>query len=354
MRLTVARFPRGLLEAGAVRPKTQHATEGVAAELAALRSGAGVTPLHERALLVVHGEDRTSFLQGMLSNDISGCRPGQGVYALLLTEQGRVLADLRAFALEREIWLDVPCDALDATRAALERYIVADDVELERGSAQGLALRGPEARSVLAAAIGERSEVVDQMLECGHRWASVAGGTALVARVRDVGLDGFHVWLSEDSDESASLGALERAGASSVSPDAVEMWRVSAGWAKQGVDFDERTLAPEVPSLARAISYAKGCYLGQEVVERVAARGHVNWLVVGLGFGGNDSSVAPGAMVHHGGREVGSVSSVALLPTGATMALARIRRSAADDGTVVTVGGEAGAEARVISIPVES
>ncbi len=143
------------------------------------------------------------------------------------------------------------------------------------------------------------------------------------------------------------------AGAVSVGPDASEVFRIANGWAREGVDYDAQTLAAEIPSLARAVSYNKGCYLGQEVMERIAARGHVNWLLVRL-TGEQGTTLAPGAVVRDGETEVGHVTSAARLPdSGRPVALARIRATAASPGTRLAVlDGDRSATVEVSATPV--
>jgi folate-binding protein YgfZ len=153
-----------------------------------------------------------------------------------------------------------------------------------------------------------------------------------VARLAEFGARGFHVWCAAEDCEDALALALLDAGAVSVGPDASEIFRIANGWAREGVDYDAQTLAAEIPSLARAVSYSKGCYLGQEVMERIAARGHVNWLLVRL-TGEPGTSLVPGAIVRDGETEVGRVTSVAVLPDSRRpVALARVRASAASAG----------------------
>jgi folate-binding protein YgfZ len=305
-------------------------TADLAPGIRALQGGAAMTRLDDRAVLAVRGEDRASFLQGMLSNDVASLGPGRGAYALLLTEQGRVVGDLRVLALADELVLDVARDRAGAVRRALERFVVADDVEVEDRPEVAVALRGPRAGEVVSRVFGIDGGALP---ECGH--AAAEGGTSRrIARIRDVGVDGFFLWLAT-ADAAGAVAAILAAGGCEAPREAVEVLRVQGGWAREGVDFDERTLAPEVPSLARSISFRKGCYLGQEVVERVAARGHVNWLVMRLE--GEGSSAPPrGATVEHQGADVGRVTSSAV-DDGRIAALARIRREASAVGTPVTV-----------------
>jgi folate-binding protein YgfZ len=317
------------------------------APLRALRGGAAWTRVDDRVVLAARGEDRTSFLQGMLSNDVKSLSDGRGAYALLLTEQGRVVGELRVLALADEILLDVARDRAAAVRAALERFVVADDVEIESRPAAAIAVRGPRAGAVVGAAFGVDAAALP---DCGHAAAAAGGAVARIARVRDAGVDGFLVWAETREAEGTLVAAVAAAGAEAAPVEAVEVARIASGWARESVDFDEKTLAPEVPSLARAISYRKGCYLGQEVVERVAARGHVNWLVMRL-EGEGSSALERGATVRRGGAEVGSVTSSAL-DGDRVVALARIRRDASEAGTELAVDGpEGGLAMRVAETP---
>jgi len=300
----------------------------------AVRSRAAISPLDDRAVLRAGGADRGSFLQGMLTNEIAGLEPGQGGYALLLTEQGRVVADLRVYVLEDEIWLEVPAAARDGVRAGLERFIVADDVELEDGAAIGLAVRGPDAARILSDVTGED---VSAWHEGMHRRVHVGGVQARAARISDLGVDAFHLW-SDPSDVGDVSAALQDAGAERVEPEALEVQRVVAGVGRLGTEYGLDTLAPEVPSLERAISHEKGCYLGQEVVERIASRGKVNWKIATLWV---EAPVSAGDPVKTAEGEVGHVTSVVRRPDdGTTWALARIRAVQSEPGTVLTVVGD--------------
>jgi folate-binding protein YgfZ len=326
----------------------------LAREVEALRTGAALSPLAERAVLVARGSDRTSFLQGMLANDVAKLAPGEGTYALLLTEQGRVVADLVALALDDAIWLDLPAAARERVRAALERYVVADDVELEDASLSGVAVRGAAAVDVLSRVLPEHAEAIAALPECGHLKVVRDGGEVRVARVAEHGASGFHLWCTEPGCADALAVELLRAGALSVEPDAIELHRIATGWARDGVDYDTQTLAAEIPSLARGVSYRKGCYLGQEVMERIAARGHVNWLLVRL-TGEPGASFERESVVRDGDAEVGKVTSVVRDPTtGRTLALARVRAAVAENGRRLAVlDGERATAVEVATTPVE-
>ncbi len=296
----------------------------------ALQSGVSIADLDDRALLAVTGEDRVSFLQGMLSNEVASVESGAGNRALLLTEQGRVVADLRVYVLDDAIWLDAPASARDDVRAALERFIVADDVEVEPSPAVGLAVRGPGAVAAVSKALGEE---LASLPIGAHR----AVGDGRVARVDDLAVAGVHVW-SDAAARTRLREALVAEGGVAATEEALETQRVLGLVGRLGSEFGLDTLAPEVPSLEDAISYRKGCYLGQEVVERVASRGKVNWKVVGLRV---SSPVAPGAEVRGEAGGVGKVTSVAERPDDRTAwALARIRATHAIPGTPLQVAGD--------------
>lgn len=300
-----------------------------------LRRGAGLSRLDDRSLLLVRGEDRGSFLQGMLSNEVGTLAAGSGTPALLLTEQGRVVADLRVYVRENDILLDVPSGRRDDVRAALERFIVADDVEIDDRSERGLGLRGPGAVEVVAKVTGTDCGIET---EAAHAHVHIAEREGLIARATDLGVDGFHLWLAVD-DLEAVAAELVAAGARSVGPAVLESQRVVAGIGRWGAEFGLETLAPEVPSLESSISYRKGCYLGQEVVERIAARGHVNWKVAVLKSPG---SIASGDVIFAGDEEVGRVTSSVRRPDdGSFWALARLRAVRSEPGTVLSVASDA-------------
>lgn len=319
--------------------------DSTASGFEALRAGAAVSALDDRAALVVSGEDRTSFLQGMLSNEVAALAPGAGTRALLLTEQGRVVADLRVYVFEDVVRIDAPADARSEVRAALEKFVVADDVEFEDTADAGLALRGPGATAVLGAA--GVPDAADR--EEGAHWpVEIAGVPARLSRADDLGVAGFHLWC-EPSGRDTLRRALEEAGAESVEAEVLEIQRVVAGVGRLGSEFGRETLAPEAPSLEPAISHQKGCYLGQEVVERIASRGHINWRVVPVR---TKAPIAVGDVVRSDENEVGRVTSVARRPDdGSFWGLARLRAARSDAGTELTIANGAGDHAAEVVAP---
>ncbi len=303
----------------------------------ALSSGVGLVLDAPRRLLRVTGTDRVSFLQGMLTADVVRLAPGASAPALFLTVQGRIVAVLDVIAEPDQILLDVATEQAEALRQGLESFVVADDVEIESVEARAALLAGPAAAAALVRAFGtslaELGENAHLKLEPG------SARSLLVLRGGGAAVDGFRLW-----GDIGALGDLVAAGALLVGADACEIARIFAGNPRAGVDFDETTLAPEVPALAQAISKTKGCYLGQEVVERVASRGRVQWLVVALRL---DQPCEAGAEVFVDEERVGALTSVAVSPEdGSVAALGRLRRTAVDGVAALNLAG--GGRARLV------
>jgi len=315
-----------------------------APECAALRSGAAVIDLGFRTVVLAVGADRVSFLQGMLTNDVARLAAGQGCPALLLTIQGRVTADVRVAALADTLLLDVDVRARDAFVAALEKLIIADDVEL-RAPAEPLALiglEGPGAEALLAGAAVSAAPFA-------HGDVVVGGVSLRAVRASEVRGPGFVLHVPA-ARAAVVWDALVKAGARPCGMDALEGRRVEVGVPRIGLDMDETTLALEVP-VEDAISETKGCYLGQEVVARGTARGHVNRRLVGLLLDGPPPP--PHAPLVRDGKEVGHVTSVArAFGASRAAALGFVRREHWEPGTTLGVRhGHAATVATVAAWP---
>jgi folate-binding protein YgfZ len=321
---------------------------GADAEWAAVRQRCGVLDGRFRALLRLIGGDRVSFLQGMVSNDVAALQRGQGTYAAFLTQQGKIVSDVRVYMLEDELWLDVPLARATAVREGLERYIIADDVEFgDTVSVPLSVIEGPLAGRVLVGVLGESLE---GMAPYAHREVPFDGAGVRVTAVTHGGEPGYLV-CGPPAVGATLWQRCRAAGAEPVGMDALDVLRIEAGLPWFGRDMDESTLISEV-GLEAAISYRKGCYLGQEVVERVAARGQVQKKLVGLVCDGSQVP-APHAAVQHAGKEVGWVTSATWSPAAqAVIAMGYARREAWDPGAELTVQAAAGSvAARVVELP---
>ena len=295
----------------------------------AVRTACGLLDARFRAIVRVTGSDRVTFLQGMVTNDVAPLHDGEGTYAALLTIQGRIVADMRIYALADELWLDLPAARVEPVCAALERFIVADDVELAVGDWVPLvSIEGPHADAAVQRLTGL---AVAGHRRYGHRAVSIGGETCRIAAVTHTGERGWLICAPPASGDrvGAQLGALTLAR---VEPPVLDALRIEAGIPWYGRDMDESMLISEV-GLEEAISFRKGCYLGQEVVERVAARGQVHRKLVGLTA--SAAAFAPdGAKLYRDATEVGWVTSTAFSPAcDAVVALGYVRREVSELGT---------------------
>jgi folate-binding protein YgfZ len=302
----------------------------IAGEALAVRTRAGVADLSQRGFLELTGRDRVRFLQAMVTNDVAACAPGQGTYAAFLNDRGRVVADAGIFVAESAVYLDVEPPARASLPGILERYIIMDDVTVSDASAGRvlLGVHGPGAREVVQEAL---ETPLGDLAPFAHRRIE----PAWVRRWDRFGLPGVELHL-DPAVAPRIFAALERSGARPVGEDALTALRIKAGIPRAFVDMDESTIALEV-GLEPAISRAKGCYLGQEVIVRAQDRGGVKRRLVGLALRGAEVP-RHGAAVRIAEREVGMVTSAAgSISGGSPIALAIVHKEAWAPGTEVMV-----------------
>jgi aminomethyltransferase len=324
-------------------------TSAAAAEQArAVRRGAGLFAPEGRALLEVTGSDRVRWLQGQITNDVAKLASGQGCYALVLTVKGRIVADLHVLARDDRFWLETGAAALAAVRERLERTIVADDVALADASERfaRLALEGPAAARILAAAAGIASPPAPE----SARELEIAGRPAFAWAFGFTGLPGFQLLLAPDAAapaRAALLAAGSAHGLVEAGPEAREILRVESGVPALGSELHGEVFPAEARVIERAVSFAKGCYTGQEIVERIRSRGNVNYHLVGLRFEADPP--APGsALESDDGRRVGEVTSVARSPEAGAIGLGYLRRELEAPGRVLR---SAAGAAHVAALP---
>ena len=291
----------------------------------ALMNSAAVLDLSERGRIRVTGEDRARLLHAMSTNHIQGMQPGQGVYAFFLNAQGRIVADAFILCFEDHFLLDTVAATRESLREHLDRYVIADDVTLDDVTDQtfALGLEGPKSRQMAAAAA---------MPGPADRFAHIRWGDYTVASIAAAGADGLRIYGPEEDRDSA-LELLESAGAIAASEEDAEAVRIANFRTLYGVDIDDRTI-PQESQLMDAVHFQKGCYLGQEIVERVRSRGHVNRLLMGFRVAAG-VAVAPGAKVLFEGKEAGEVTSAT-----AGAGLAFVRAPAARSGSLVEIEGK--------------
>jgi len=303
-----------------------------AEEAGAVRKAAGLFDCSFRSKIAVTGADRARFLHGMVSNEVKKLAPGSGNYTAMLNAQGQVLADLRLYAEEDRILIDADASLRDKILTLLKRYIIADKVALEPIPIFALAFQGPNSRPLLSKTL--HIDIPD-LAEFGHFKTNYAGFPVRVVRASNTGEEGYEVWLPEKALMAVWGAACGQAPTYDMLPcgsEALEILRIEAGIPHYGCELGEDTLLLEA-NLMNAVSFNKGCYIGQENVERTRSRGHVNWKLVGLSIAG-PATPSPESKVIADGKEVGEITSACVSPSlGKTIALAFVRRESAEPGT---------------------
>jgi len=290
----------------------------------------------ERGKLALTGAESKEFLHGQVTNDIEGLREGSGCYAAFLTHKGKMLGDLRVLDAGEELLLDCERVALQELFTMIHRYKLGRAVELHKRTLERglLSLIGPDARRLAGA--GDLPQD-----EHAHRAGELAG-----ARVRLIATDlGVDV-LCDAADCARVAAALTAAGAVTAPEELAEVRRVETGRPRYGVDIDDTVIPQEAGLNARAVSFEKGCYVGQETVARLYFRGKPNRHLRGLRLSG---PAAPGEPLRLGEREVGRLGSVVESPRHGRIALALVRREAAP-GDSLAVGAD-GTSAQVVELP---
>jgi folate-binding protein YgfZ len=319
-------------------PATPSSGGDVRAEFRALFSSCGVYDLSGRSKIRLTGADRVRWLNGMVTNNIRDLAVNHGVYAFLLNAQGHIQADLYAYNMGDSLLLDIDARLREVVLAHFDKFIIMDDVEVADISATltAIGVAGPRAKQVLEKAGIHIPDLAP--LELCTPTCNCACGCLQCTVVRsDVRGDGhgedpagssYEIWLAPDMLKPA-WDALVAAGATAVSADALERRRISHGIPRYGVDIRERDLPQETGQM-RALSFTKGCYLGQEIVERIRSRGAVHRQFTAFLVEG--PLPAPGTKIQADEKDVGEITSSADLPLPSgdrAVAFGYIRREAA-------------------------
>jgi tRNA-modifying protein YgfZ len=293
-------------------------------EHVAIAEGAGLVDRSERGKLALTGADSKEFLAGQVTNDVEGLDAGDGCYAALLTPKGRMLGDLRVLDTGDELLLDMDRGALQAIFDVIRRATIGFAVELDKRTLQRglLSLAGPRARDIAGATDLPTTEHA-------YRVAKIGGAEVRIIAT-DVGVD----VLTSAEDTDAVRDALLAAGAEPISEATLDVLRVETGRPRWGAELDETVIPQEAGLNDRAVSFTKGCYVGQETVARLHWKGKPNRHLRGLQL---SAPVPVGAALFLGEREVGRLTSVADSPTHGPVGLALVRREAGV-GEVLRVG----------------
>ncbi|HEV2790320.1 MAG TPA: folate-binding protein, partial [Solirubrobacterales bacterium] len=301
-----------------------------------LREECGLVDRSERGKLIVSGPEAAEYLQGQLTNDVEALEPGGGLYAVLLDRKGHMQADMRVLRPGEgpDLWLDLEPEGLEAARRHLQTYKIGREVDVADATDERslLSLIGPRAAEIAGAA-----PLPENACE-----AVTVGGAECLAVGTAAGIDLFVPTAERERAREALLSA----GAVEVSPEAVEILRIEAGRPRFGAEMGTTTMPAEAGIVEDAVSFTKGCYIGQETVARLHYKGKPNRHLRGLRL---SAPARPGVGLRLGEKEVGTLGGAAVSPALGPIGLAILRREA-EPGTTVAVG-EDGVTAEVVALP---
>jgi folate-binding protein YgfZ len=308
----------------------------VPAEFEALLTKCGVYELQWRTKVSLTGSDRVRWLNGIITNNVRDLPAGAGVYAFMLNPQGRILGDLYAYNRGDSLLVDIDRFQLPKVLALFDRYIIMDDVEVSdiTSKLSAVGITGPEARGALRAA-GIDFPELPSLSFVDMIWRDVS---LTVVRNDAPSIESYEMWTSP---ENANLlrDALETSGAMKVGTTALNLLRIAQGIPQYGQDIREREL-PQETEQNRALHFTKGCYIGQEIVERIRSRGNVHRKFTGFNIDG--PLPPPGTKILVDGKEVGEITSSASLPLSTgyrQVGLGYIRREAVVPDRAIQIDG---------------
>ena len=295
----------------------------------ALRESAAWMDLSGRGKIRVLGEDRARLLHAMTTQEVQSLTPGQGCYAFFLNAQGRILGDANLFCREDSFLLDTEPETRQKLFDHIDRYIIADDVTLEdaTGHLATVAVEGPHAAAVLESLDAPVPEADYE----ARAWSSM-----IVARVSSTGAGGFFIFLPS-AKKAELIAALDAAGVPEATPQEAHEVRIERGRPRYGEEITERYLVQETAQL-QAVSFSKGCYLGQEIVERVRSRAQIHRVLRRLEIEMSEPPAA-GSKLKAGEADAGEIASAVFSPAlGKVVAMAYMRTSFAEPGTEIRLG----------------
>lgn len=304
------------------------AYSGVNAEYDALHRGAIVVDRSHRGRMRLFGAKAGEALTGLITSDVLALTPGHGQYGAALSAKGRIAADVRVFASHESYLVDTPPRAWANFSTMVKKYVNprVSGYRDESHAVRDIGLFGPEARRIAARVTGASEDALAALPIYGHTPVVVSGAAASIARSPDIGVEGYELFLPFEQFETAWRAAVD-AGATPAGLGAWEIARVEAGRPEWGIDIDDTTIPQEANfDELDAISYTKGCYIGQEVVARVHFRGHVNRHLRGIRSAGLDPVPTGAQLIDDSGNHVGDVRSAVSSPRFGGIAIGMVRR----------------------------
>jgi len=338
------------------------------AEYAAIHKGCGLMDLPQRGLIRLVGADRLSFLNNLLTNQTwdkaakSGLSAGQGVYGFFLNDKGRIETDVNVLDRGESTLLEMETRKVEPMAAMLEKYLFAEKVKIasQIGNQHQLALHGPLAAVILKESTGCE---VDQLPHLGSMESKLFDQEVTIYRDDRAGVPGFYLIVAISAASTVWDQLIERFGQADtlgkrrlrpVGWAAFNAARIEAGRPMYGIDFDDSVLPAETGLMAKAVSLTKGCYLGQEIVARMHARGQFSRQLVGLRMDDDDLPIE-GAPIHdEQANIIGGITSSTVSPvlSNAAIAMGYVKRPFVGEGTAVRVAAEGGIRpAKVVGLP---
>ena len=315
----------------------------VSAEYDALRTNAVVVDRSHRGRIRFFGEKSGEALTGLVTNDVLAMHPGHGQYGAALSAKGRIVADLRIFASAGSYFVDAPPRAWASWLAMVKKYVnprlsgYRDDSHAIRD----LGVFGPQARRIVAGIFDANADELGALAPYDHLDVTADGAPITIARSPDIGVEGYELFTPLEHFDRLWERAITE-GAMPAGLDAWEIARVEAGRPEWGIDIDDSTIPQEANfDELDAISYTKGCYIGQEVVARVHFRGHVNRHLRGLRSASAEAPPTGAQLIDDSGNHVGDVRSSVASPRLGGIAIGMVRREVAP-GVSLTAKWEGG------------
>jgi aminomethyltransferase len=321
----------------------------------AVRNDVGILDLSHRGKIVLRGKEHIKFLQGILSSDVKKLEQGNGQYATFLTPKGRIITDMRLYRRGDSVLVDLEPGLNEKVTELFLKYKISYKVDIEDVTeiTSLISVHGPNAKKLVDKTLGKQ---IPDLKEYNFITSEINNRELLIANINRTGELGFDLFVPPDGTDKTVWENLISRGqefnAKPVGLDALETLRIEAGIPRFGVDMNENTIPIEA-GLWNALSFDKGCYVGQEVIARIKWRGHVNWHLTGLKIDGDDIPKQDSRIIR-GEREIGYITSSTFSPKlDKIIALGYIRREFDNPGARISVKVESNrtVSAEVSEIP---
>ena len=318
----------------------------------AVRQGAGLLDLSHRGRLRLTGSDRAAYLHRIISNDVEGLAVGRGNYATILTNRGKIIADMKVFVFEDAVGIETSAETTSTLYQELDKYLIADDVNIEdlSDSTGVIGVHGPKSTELLWEVYGLDVEHLSDYHNIFHE---TDGRRIICARVNETGEIGYNLCTASESIGWLWDTILAKGRAFGVAPvglTALNSLRIEAGIPRYGAELGD-SIFPGEAELEDAISYEKGCYIGQEIVARMKYRGHPNRLLRGFKIT-DDTLPQSGDLLYDADTEIGWITSAVVSPTlGIPIAMGYVRTAFTDEDSEVdveTVSGRVKAKVQLL------